>query len=485
MGNRQSAIGNWQKTIAHLTALCPVPVAVCQSTTMNLKNASILVIDDDQDVLTAVRLLLKTEVKNVVTEKNPENLRWLLSKDAYDVILLDMNFTSSINTGNEGIFWLNEIKKHKSDTSVIMITAYGDIDLAVKSLKEGATDFVIKPWHNEKLLVTIKEALKKKDGKTSAAKANDVDSVVGKELIGESEIMQEIFFKIEKVAPTDANILLLGENGTGKDLMAKAIHQQSMRASKPFVKVDVGALTESLFESELFGHKKGAFTDAREDRMGRFEMANGGTLFLDEIGNISLHQQAKLLNVLQNRQISRIGSNELIPVDIRLICATNVSLAELANESRFRKDLIYRINTVEITMPPLRKRGNDIILLAKHFAKLYSNKYMKPVPEFDKKAVEKLLGYNYPGNVRELQYTIERAVIMADENVLLTKDLIFSPIEIPSVSENEPPELKLSAIEKNTILKVIEKHNGNITKAAKELGLTRTALYRRLSKYDI
>jgi two-component system response regulator HydG len=452
---------------------------------MNLKNASILVIDDDQDVLTAVRLLLKTEVKNVVTEKNPQNLRWLLSKDVFDVILLDMNFTSSINTGNEGIFWLNEIKKLKSDTSVIMITAYGDIDLAVRSLKEGATDFVIKPWHNERLLNTIKDALKRKDNRATALSHTDSETAIVKELLGESGVMEEIFLKIEKVAPTDANILILGENGTGKDLIAKAIHQHSMRSEKAFVKVDVGALTESLFESELFGHKKGAFTDAREDRMGRFEMANGGTLFLDEIGNISLHQQAKLLSVLQNRQISRIGSNEIIPIDIRLICATNVSLSELANENRFRKDLIYRINTVEIIMPPLRKRGNDIILLAKHFARLYSNKYMKPVPDFDKKAVEKLLGYNYPGNVRELQYTIERAVIMADENVLQAKDLIFSPIEIPSTSETEPVELKLSAIEKNTILKVIEKHNGNITKAAKELGLTRTALYRRLSKYDI
>ena len=296
--------------------------------TMNLKNASILVIDDDQDVLTAVRLLLKTEVKNVVTEKNPQNLRWLL-KDAYDVVLLDMNFTSSINTGNEGLFWLKEIRKIKSDVSVIMITAYGDIDLAVRSLKEGATDFVVKPWHNEKLLGIIKDALRKKENKAVPVSHQNGDSVIGKELIGESEVMEELFLKIGKIAPTDANILILGENGTGKDLIAKAIHQQSMRADKPFVKVDVGALTESLFESELFGHKKGAFTDAREDRIGRFEMANGGTLFLDEIGNISLHQQAKLLSVLQNRQISRIGSNEIIPIDIRLICATNVSLAEL------------------------------------------------------------------------------------------------------------------------------------------------------------
>jgi transcriptional regulator with PAS, ATPase and Fis domain len=278
----------------------------------------------------------------------------------------------------------------------------------------------------------------------------------------------------------------LGENGTGKDLIAKAIHQQSLRSTKPFVKVDVGALTESLFESELFGHKKGAFTDAREDRAGRFETANGGTLFLDEIGNIPLHLQAKLLSVLQNRQVTRLGSNEPVPIDIRLICATNIGLNELANENRFRKDLIYRINTVEIIVPPLRKRGNDIILLAKSFSKIYSNKYMRPVAEFDTKALEKLLNHHYPGNVRELQYIIERAVIMADDAVLQAKDLIFSPIESTSVAETAVnAEMKLSAVEKNTILKVIEKHNGNITKAAKELGLTRTALYRRLSKYDI
>jgi two-component system, NtrC family, response regulator HydG len=452
---------------------------------MLLKNASILVVDDDLDILTAVRLLLKTEAKEVVTEKNPENLKWHLSKDNFDMILLDMNFTSSINTGNEGIFWLNEIKKAKPDSSVIMITAYGDIDLAVRSLKEGASDFVVKPWHNERLITTIRETLKRKTNKSAAAPVFSADSIIGKELLGESEVMQEIFYKIEKIAPTDANILILGENGTGKDLIAKAVHQQSLRTEKPYLKVDVGALTESLFESELFGHKKGAFTDAREDRAGRFEAANGGTLFLDEIGNIPLHLQAKLLSVLQNRQIMRLGSNEVVPVDIRLICATNVPLSELANESRFRKDLIYRINTVEITVPPLRKRDNDITLLAKHFSKMYSNKYLKPVLEFDPKAVEKLLNYHYPGNVRELQYTIERAVIMSEEGVLQAKDLIFSPIESQSVAESEPSELKLSAIEKNTILKVIEKHNGNITKAARELGLTRTALYRRLSKYDI
>lgn len=452
---------------------------------MNLKNASILIIDDDTDILTAVRLLLKNEVKDVVTEKNPENIRWHLSKDSYDVILLDMNFTSSINTGNEGLFWLKEIKKLRPDAAIIMITAYGDIDLAVRSLKEGAADFVVKPWHNEKLMSTIKEILKRKGGKTNGLTLTNIDSIIGKELLGESEAMQQIFYKIEKIAPTEANILILGENGTGKDLIAKAIHQQSLRASKPYVKVDVGALTESLFESELFGYKKGAFTDAREDRTGRFEAANNGTLFLDEIGNIPLHLQAKLLSVLQNRQVIRLGSNEPLPIDIRLICATNVPLSELANETRFRKDLIYRINTVEITVPPLRKRGNDIILLARYFIKMYCNKYLKPKLELDAKAMEKLMQHHYPGNVRELQYIIERAVIMADSDVLEAKDLLFSPIESNKAADTEDDTTKLSDVEKNTILKVIEKHNGNITRAAKELGLTRTALYRRLSKYDI
>ncbi|MBD0331406.1 MAG: sigma-54-dependent Fis family transcriptional regulator [Chitinophagaceae bacterium] len=452
---------------------------------MSLKKASILVIDDDVDVLTAVRLLLKPEVKEIVTEKNPENLRAILSKQSFDVILLDMNFNSSINTGNEGLYWLKKIRDFGSDAVVIMITAYGDIDLAIRSLKEGAFDFVVKPWHNEKLIETINEALKRRADTAESVPTPVDDSIIGGELIGQSAVMQDIFFKIQKIAPTDANVLILGENGTGKELIAKAIHQNSLRSGKPFIKVDVGALTETLFESELFGHKKGAFTDAREDRMGRFEAADEGTLFLDEIGNISLRQQAKLLSVLQNRQITRLGSNQPIPVDIRLICATNLPLSELANENRFRKDLIYRINTVEIIIPPLRKRGDDIILLAKHFSKMYSNKYLKTNLQFDESALQKLKSYHYPGNVRELQYTIERAVIMSDEDMLHAKDIIFSPIEATLAAEDGLEQTNLSAIEKNTILRVIEKHNGNISKAAKELGITRTALYRRLSKYDI
>jgi DNA-binding NtrC family response regulator len=453
---------------------------------MVLKQASILVIDDDTDVLTAVKLLLKPEAAEVVTEKNPEHIRALLARRGYDCILLDMNFTASIHTGNEGLYWLRKIRELRADASVIMITAYGDIDLAVRSLKEGAADFVVKPWHNERLIESIRETLRKKDkGAAGGGTKASTDTIIGHEMLGESETMRDIFHKIEKIAPTDANILILGENGTGKDLVARAIHEKSLRAKQAFVKVDVGALTESLFESELFGHRKGAFTDAREERMGRFEAANRGTLFLDEIGNISLQQQAKLLTVLQNRMVTRLGTNEPIPVDIRLICATNLPIQELANEQRFRKDLVYRINTVEITIPPLRRRSEDIPMLAGHFARIYAEKYLKPPIRFDASALDKLRRYPFPGNVRELQYTVERAIIMTDHDILTAEDLIFSPMESSVPSPQEPDELRLSTLERNAILKVIEKHHGNITRAAKELGLTRTALYRRISKYDI
>ncbi|MFD1255366.1 sigma-54-dependent transcriptional regulator [Mucilaginibacter terrae] len=452
---------------------------------MILKKATVLVVDDDTDVLTAVKLLLKTEVLEIITEKNPENINSLLTRNQVDLVLLDMNFNSAMNTGNEGIYWLRKIKEWKPNVCVIMITAYGHIDLAVRSLKEGANDFVVKPWHNEKLIETLKDLLDKQEGVKKPKVA--VKSTAGStSILGEAEAMQDIFYKVNKIAPTDANILILGENGTGKDLMAKAIHERSLRANKPFIKVDVGALTDTLFESELFGHKKGAYTDAREDRIGRFEEAEGGTLFLDEIGNISLQQQAKLLTVLQNRQVTRLGTNKAVDINIRLICATNIPLQELANENKFRKDLIYRINTVEITMPPLRKRSNDVPLLARHFAKIYASKYLKPTVDFSNAALQKLQSYNYPGNVRELQYTIERAVIMAEDALLQPDDLIFSSLETsiaeaPEAADNVP----LSMMEKNAILRVIEKHNGNITRAAKELGLTRTALYRRLNKYDI
>lgn len=448
---------------------------------MVLKDARILVIDDDADVLTALRLLLKPLVKEVVAEKNPNHISSLVEKGKFDIVILDMNFNGLVNTGNEGIFWLNKIKEIDPATLVILITAYGDIDLAIRSLKEGASDFLVKPWKNEKLIQAVKELIEKKKVRKSTRKN---PSVEGTKIVGESEVINEVFTKLKKIAPTDANVLILGENGTGKDLIAKAIHDNSLRKDQPFVKVDVGALTSSLFESELFGYKKGAFTDAREDRKGRFEAAQGGTLFLDEIGNISLRQQARLLTVLQNRHVTPLGSNEVIPVNIRLICATNLDLSALADEEKFRKDLIYRINTVDIVVPPLRTRGTDITLLAKHFVEVYTEKYFKDPFSLDKSFIAKLKNHPFPGNVRELQYVIERAVIMAEGSLLRDEDLVFSAIEKHGQSTGFQ-DMKLDNIEKNAILTVIERNNGNISKSAKELGITRTALYRRLDKYDL
>ena len=398
---------------------------------MLLKNAKILAVDDDQDVLVAVKMLLRPEVKEIVTEKNPEKILSLLSQSQFDLILLDMNYKSSLNTGNEGIFWLRKIREINKTVAVIMITAYGDIDLAVRSVKEGANDFVLKPWRNERLLETITMSLEtggisqvassKKDSKSGTPPNSSLK--IKNSLLGNSEAMQDVLYKIEKIAPTDANILILGENGTGKTEVAKLIHQKSLRYQKPFVHADLGSLTESLFESELFGHKKGAFTDAREDRAGRFDSAHEGTLFLDEIGNISLPQQAKLLSVLQNREVTRLGTNAPISIDIRLISATNAPIKEMASQNQYRKDLIYRLNTIEITLPPLRMRGNDITFLAEYFMKIYGEKYHKNLVEIDEKAKIKLRQYAFPGNIRELQHSIERAVIMADNQVITARDL--------------------------------------------------------------
>ncbi|MCC3153591.1 sigma-54 dependent transcriptional regulator [Hymenobacter sp. BT770] len=457
---------------------------------MILKKARVLVVDDDTDVLFAVRMLLKPEVQEVVTEKNPELLLSLLSKQHFDAIFLDMNYKSTLGSGNEGLYWLGRIREKDPTATVIMITAHGDIGTAVRSLKAGATDFIVKPWHNAQLLETLAAALEPKEaGKaTPAPAARRPASFAEFSLLGESEAMQEVFHKIEKVAPTEANVLLLGENGTGKELVAKALHQRSFRAAKPFVTADLAAMSEGIFESELFGHKKGSFTDAREDRIGRFAAASGGTLFLDEIGNISLAQQAKLLTALQNREVIPVGSNVPVPVDIRLISATNAPLYELAAQQRFRKDLIYRLNTVEITLPPLRARGDDVLLLARHFAGLYAARNRKPTPDFAPATLQKLQQHSWPGNVRELQHTVERAVILAEGEVLRPQDFHFSAMEAAtpaaSSTSSEGP-LQLSEVEKATIMRVIERHHGNITKAAKELGLTRTALYRRLEKHDL
>jgi len=450
---------------------------------MVLKNATILVIDDDVDVLTALRLLLKPLVKEVVTEKNPSNISSQIERKAYEIIILDMNFNGLVNTGNEGIFWLNNIRKQKPETSVILMTAYADIDLAIRGLKQGASDFLMKPWKNEKIVETITTILSNK--KSNGTQKNNLNSN-SVPIIGDSDVMNDVFVKLKKVAPTDANVLVLGENGTGKDLIARALHDNSHRSNKPFVKVDVGALTDSLFESELFGYKKGAFTDAREDRKGRFEAANGGTLFLDEIGNISLGQQVRLLTVLQNRQVTPLGSNEAIPIDIRLICATNIDPKVLADEKKFRKDLIYRINTVDIIVPPLRDRGTDITELSHHFVSLYAEKYNKNTFSFDSGFISKLKKHDFPGNVRELQYVLERAVIMTDGSILKPEDLVFSSIERSTTATNlETKSLNLDDIEKNAILTVLDKHKGNVSKSAKELGITRSALYRRLEKYEL
>lgn len=451
----------------------------------------ILIIDDDEDVLLAAKFLLKKHAHEVIIEKNPKKIPFLLNNDTYDVILLDMNFSKDITSGKEGFYWLSQILEKDPKAVVILITAFGDVEMAVKALKEGATDFVLKPWQNEKLLATISSAIKLRhsyqqvDKLTQAKKQLEQDiSKPFKDIIGESESMKSVFSLIDKVAKTDANVLILGENGTGKELVARAIHQRSLRHEQVFIGVDMGAITSSLFESELFGHKKGAFTDAKEDRAGRFEVANGGTLFMDEIGNLSLPLQAKLLTVLQKREITPIGSNKIIPIDIRLVCATNMALYNMVNENTFRQDLLYRINTVEIHLPALRERAEDIPLLTAHFLKIYSNKYRKPIQKIEPSTLKKLKSYHWPGNIRELQHAIERAVIMSDNETLAPEDFFFS--QEKAVSDDFMPDsFNLEEVERSTIQKAIKKHGGNISKAAKALGLTRASLYRRLEKHEI
>lgn len=390
-----------------------------------------------------------------------------------------MNYRGSVNTGNEGLYWLNQINTLLPNVSVVLITAYADIQLAVQGMKAGAADFVVKPWQNEDLLILLDEVMAGRTGvpNSTAARLVEVD------LLGESEAMRSLIHTLRKIAPTEANVLITGENGTGKDVVARLLHSQSKRADGPFVNVDVGALTESLFGSELFGFVKGAFTDARQDRTGRFEAAQGGTLFLDEIGNIGPAQQARLLSVLQNWAVTRLGSNQAIPVDVRVISATNAPLYEWVAEGRFRKDLIYRLNTVELVLPPLRERGEDVLLLATHFLTQYAQKYGKPVPTLTGRSAARLRSHPFPGNVRELQHTLERAVIMAEGDTIRPDDLLFSPVEQVVATISGPT--RLDELERDTVQRVVDKHHGNISKAAKELGITRMALYRRLGKYDL
>lgn len=454
----------------------------------------ILIIDDDEDVLFAAKMLLKKHVKEVLIEKDPRKIPFLLNQSSYDVILLDMNFSQDTTSGKEGMYWLEQIKEKDPHAVVILITAYGDVETAVNALKKGATDFVLKPWQNEKLIATIHAAAKLKSSynqvnKLQQEKQQLEESIDApfKSIIGESKALRNVFTIIDKVASTDANILILGENGTGKELIARALHKKSKRKDNSFVSVDMGALTDSLFESELFGHKKGAFTDAKIDRAGRFEIADKGTIFLDEIGNLSAALQAKLLNVLQSRTVTRLGSNEAIPFDTRLICATNEDIHSMVAKGNFRQDLLYRINTVEIHLPALRDRIEDIPLLANHFLNIYATKYKKDNLKIDPSALRLLQKYSWPGNIRELQHAIERATIMSDNVNLQSDDFFFLNNKGPVTEHHESVDdsFNLDEVEKQTIQKAIQIHGGNISKAAEELGLTRASLYRRISKYDI
>jgi DNA-binding NtrC family response regulator len=457
------------------------------------KQGKILIVDDNEDLLKAAKMYLKRYFTQVDIEKNPEAIPSLMGNEDYDVILLDMNFTKDVSSGSEGYYWLEKILQLDPSSVVVLITAYGDVQMAVKAIKAGATDFVLKPWENEKLLATLFSSMRLRESRdeveTLKIRNHEINEALNEkysEIIGQSSSMQRIFQTIDRVAHTDANVLILGENGTGKELIARAIHRNSARKHESFVSVDLGSITETLFESELFGHKKGSFTDAKEDRPGRFELANGGTLFLDEIGNLSMPLQAKLLTVIQNRKVSRVGANKDTAIDIRLICATNMPLYDMVKENKFRQDLLYRINTIEVEIPSLRDRLEDIPLLANHFLKHYSTKYGKSISRISDPAMSRMNKHPWPGNIRELQHSLERAIILSNSSVLQAEDFNFN---ISNTRETEQQlnldQYNLEEVEKLLIRKVLKKYNGNITQAASELGLTRSSLYRRLEKYGL
>ena len=458
---------------------------------MSDKIGKILAVDDNEDILFALKLLLKNHVELIQTETDPSVIPELLHETTYDVILLDMNFTQDAISGQEGFNWLEKILDIDPDAVVVFITAYGDAEKAVKAIKSGATDFILKPWQNEKLLATISSAIKLRRSKNEATdlrkKQKEISAIQDQpfhEFIGNSPEMHQVFTTIKKVAKTDANVLILGENGTGKELVARALYRNSLRKDEVFINVDLGSIAESLFESELFGHVKGAFTDAKKDKPGRFEIASGGTLFLDEIGNLSLPMQAKLLTVLERREITRVGATKTTSIDVRLICATNNNIHQMVEDETFRQDLLYRINTVEIHLPPLRDRVSDIPLLAEHFIGIYAKKYRKKIKGINSEAMKKLSQYQWPGNVRELQHAIERAIIMSDSETLQPDDFILSSRK-DKVGELELDTYNLDDIEKTVIEKVLKQNQGNVSQAASMLGLTRTSLYRRMEKYGL
>lgn len=468
------------------------------------KGGAILIVDDDEDILVAGKLLLKRHFDNVVTINQPNQIAASMRKMDFDAILLDMNFGPGQSSGDEGFYWLGEILKFDPEAVVIMITAHGGVNIAVEAMKMGATDFVSKPWQNEKVVATLSAAVKLRKTKNKAATLKQANRTLvedsgSQQIIGKSNSLKEIQSVIERTAPTDANVLIVGENGTGKELVARELHRLSDRSDEIFLSVDMGAISESLFDSELFGHKKGSFTDAKDDRVGRLQAASGGTLFLDEIGNLPLHLQAKLLTVLEQRNVTPVGSNQSVPIDVRVIAATNLTQKQLNDESRFRQDLLFRLNTVEISVPPLRERPDDIEEIANHYIKLYCRKYDKDLKKLSKDALAAIKSYSWPGNVRALRHAIERAVILSQEKAFAASDFSLEnqPTSAGEVESNFAartdngldelllPEgnLNLEKMEYLLIEKSLKKHRYNISHAAKELGLTRAALYRRMEKH--
>jgi DNA-binding NtrC family response regulator len=457
----------------------------------------ILIVDDDEDILMAGKLLLKRHFSQVITCHQPEKIPQLMADNNVDAVMLDMNFSPGHSNGEQGFVWLKRLLQIDPDVVVVMITAHGGIDLAVEAMKQGATDFICKPWQNEKVIATLSAAVQLHDSRSETTRLKRSNQVLveasketGQNLLGTSRVMDDVHSIIRRTAPTDANVLIMGENGTGKELVARELHQHSQRCDSVFMSVDLGAVSETLFESELFGHKKGAFTGADKDRIGRLVAANGGTLFLDEIGNIPLQLQAKLLTVLAQRKVTPLGSNQTIDLDVRVVAATNISREALSDEQRFRQDLLFRLNTVEITVPALRKRAEDILEIANHYAQLYSRKYRKTDKAFSDHALEAMLAYHWPGNVRALRHAVERAVILSEGPAFEAADLQLDSVA-PAQIENEaierpcpaPVDLDLDRMDKRLVEIALKKHQYNISKAAKDLGLTRATLYRRIEKY--
>ena len=445
-----------------------------------MNTGTILIVDDNKGVLASLELLLENYFSKILTASNPNQITALLTTRRIDVVILDMNFSAGINNGNEGLYWLGHIRQMAPTLPVVMLTAYGDVELAVKALKNGAADFLLKPWDNQTLIDKVTEAYRSRKAPERTVK---VDRAEGFEmLVGRSPAMLQLMKVVSKVARTDANILITGENGTGKEILAREIHRLSPRGARPMLNVDMGAISESLFESELFGHERGAFTDAHESRPGKFEAANGSSLFMDELGNLPLPLQTKLLTVLQSRNVTRLGSNKVIPVDIRLISATNKDIPEMVKQGMFREDLFYRINTIHLELPPLRERVDDILLFIDCFLRKFTSKYQRQEIRIHEQTVEKLRSYHWPGNIRELQHTIEKAVILCEGSVIRPKDILVKQTWQPQATATVP---NLEEVERRAIETAILQNNGNLTAAAEQLGVSRQTLYNKLKRFKL